>query len=38
MEFNIYIAEKNNNRISKCPPNPNGSVSEAVFQTASGQL
>jgi hypothetical protein len=37
-QYYIYIAEKGNSRISKWPPNPNGSVSAAVFQTANGQL
>jgi sugar lactone lactonase YvrE len=37
-QYNMYIAEKGNSRISKWPSNPNGLPSAAVFQTASGQL
>jgi sugar lactone lactonase YvrE len=36
--YYIYIAEKDNSRISKWPPNLNGTASGAVYQTASGQL
>jgi len=37
-QYYIYIAEIDNNGISKWPPNPYGLTSAAVFQTASGQL
>jgi sugar lactone lactonase YvrE len=37
-QYNIYIAEKDNSRVSKWPPNPNGLSSASVFETASGQL
>ncbi|UJR17437.1 hypothetical protein I4U23_004332 [Adineta vaga] len=37
-QYYIYVAEKENSRISKWPPNENGSASSAIFQTASGQI
>ncbi|CAF1461256.1 unnamed protein product [Adineta ricciae] len=37
-QYNIYIAEKGNSRVSKWPPNPNGLATAAIFKTASGQL
>jgi sugar lactone lactonase YvrE len=37
-QYFIYVAEKENYRISKWPPNPNGTASTAVFQTADGEL
>jgi len=37
-QYNMYIAEKENSRISKWPPNANGLSSASVFETASGQL
>jgi hypothetical protein len=35
-QYYIYIAEKDNSRIWKWPPNPDGLSSAAIFQTASG--